>query len=182
MPSIVPALIAVRVPRRVITRDRSRTVRYASFSRTRGSRWGRISSRAVARRMTPSRWTVPASSTKPRGRANANSVRSAPRPGISSTGRDGLSTGLTSDPLELFADDADLFHQHLVGARLEGAHGHLRHPAVGEVVAGDLAALVVVEDDRAVLASGGHLALVHGVVPVPKRCLLYTSPSPRDGL
>src|ERR1035437_1103271 len=99
--------------------------------------------------MTPSRWTVPASSTKPPGRPQANSGRSAPGPGVSSTGRGGLSTGLSLDSLELFADDADLFHQHLVRAGLEGPHRHLRHPAVGEVVAGDLAALVFAENDGA---------------------------------
>ena len=38
---------------RVTTRDRSSTVRYASLSRTRGSRSGMISSRAVARRIDP---------------------------------------------------------------------------------------------------------------------------------
>src|SRR4051794_34558022 len=62
-PSITPFVTWGSVPSRVITRPSSTTVRYASFSRTRGSRSGRISSRAVASRMTPSRWTVPLSST-----------------------------------------------------------------------------------------------------------------------
>src|SRR4029453_12824495 len=76
-PSMTPVCTWVSVPSRVTTRDSRRIVRYASFSRTRGSRCGMISSRAVAGRITPSRWTVPDPSTKPRGSTNAYSVRRA---------------------------------------------------------------------------------------------------------
>ncbi|MFC8848476.1 MULTISPECIES: hypothetical protein [unclassified Micromonospora] len=47
----------------MIIRLSSTTVRYGGFSRTRSSRSGTNSSRAVANRITPSRCTVPASST-----------------------------------------------------------------------------------------------------------------------
>ena len=48
-------------------------MRYASFWRTSTDRSGSISSRAVASRIVPSRCTVPALSTSPRGRVKAYS-------------------------------------------------------------------------------------------------------------
>src|SRR5215471_5997327 len=70
------------------------------------------------------------------------------------------------DPLELLADDGDLFHEDLVGAGLERAHGDLGGPGVQEVVAPDLAVVVVVEHDGTVLAGVSDLALVDLLVPV----------------
>ena len=60
-------------PIRVTVRASSRTDRYASFWRTSIDRSGSISSRAVASRIVPSRCTVPALSTSPRGRVKAYS-------------------------------------------------------------------------------------------------------------
>ncbi|CAM5686106.1 hypothetical protein SGLAM104S_03745 [Streptomyces glaucescens] len=74
--STIPACTSVMEPIRVITWLSSTTLRYAGFSLTRRSIWGRSSSRAVARRIAPWRCTVPASSTYPRGSSNSNSVRS----------------------------------------------------------------------------------------------------------
>ncbi|MFC7616682.1 hypothetical protein ACFQV2_27710 [Actinokineospora soli] len=54
---------AGRSPSDVTVRSSSRTVRYAGLARARWSDWVVISSRAVARRMTPVRWTRPCSST-----------------------------------------------------------------------------------------------------------------------
>src|SRR6185437_13227597 len=62
-PSTSSGVIAVWSPIRMITRESRSTLRYASFSRTAGSRSGSSSSRAVARRMTPSRCTAPDGST-----------------------------------------------------------------------------------------------------------------------
>ena len=61
--STIPSWTIGSVPSRVMTRPSSTTDRYAGFSWTRTSRSGTSSSRAVDRRMTPSRWTVPESST-----------------------------------------------------------------------------------------------------------------------
>src|SRR5262245_63898299 len=61
-------------PRRVITRDSRMTMRYAGFLTTRGSLSGRISSAAVASRMTPSRCSVPSASRNPIGSVNSCSV------------------------------------------------------------------------------------------------------------
>lgn len=67
------------VPRVVITWLSSTTLRYAGFSFTRRSICGRSSSLAVASRMEPVRWTVPSSSTYPRGSSKVNSVRNSSR-------------------------------------------------------------------------------------------------------
>ncbi len=61
--STTPSCTIDSVPSWVITRPRSTTDRYAGFSCTRTSRSGISSSRAVASRITPWRWTVPESST-----------------------------------------------------------------------------------------------------------------------
>src|SRR6478609_6393888 len=155
MPSIVPAFTCDNVPSRTMTRDRSRTVRYASFSRTRGSRWGMISSRAVARRMTPSRWTVPDPSTKPRGSTNAYSVRRAsdafvPMRSSPSSGRSAAVTCLALD--ERLAGQGRLLDLDAAGRGAALGEADLGHHRVGEVVAKDLLADGVHEDHRAVAA------------------------------
>src|SRR3954451_12482769 len=73
MPSTSSGEISVNSPIRVTVRAINRTERYASFWRTSALRSGSISSRAVANRIVPSRCTVPALSTSPRGRVNAYS-------------------------------------------------------------------------------------------------------------
>ncbi|CAM5721631.1 hypothetical protein SVIOM342S_06876 [Streptomyces violaceorubidus] len=72
--STTPSCTIASVPSRVMTRPSSTTDRYAGFSCTRTSRSGISSSRAVDRRITPSRCTVPDSSTYPRGSSKGNSV------------------------------------------------------------------------------------------------------------
>src|SRR5262245_14066341 len=72
--------MSVMSPIRVTVRASSSTLRYAWFWRTSTSRRGSISSRAVARRIVPSRCTSPFLSTRPLGSVNAISVRIAYHP------------------------------------------------------------------------------------------------------
>src|SRR5688572_18831840 len=95
---------------RVMTRASSRTARYASLWRTAASRSGSISSRAVARRMVPSRCTLPWPSTYPRGSVNVNSVLIArSRPPL--------------HPLEALVAEGDALDRDLVRA---GVHRRAR--------------------------------------------------------
>src|SRR5437016_13970619 len=105
-------------PIRVTTRDRRSTERYASFCRTLASRSGSISSRAVARRIVPSRWTVPAVSTSPRGSVKAYSVFIV----------------LRLRPRQPLVADLDLLEGHLVRRRIEGPAAVLDRPARQELV------------------------------------------------
>src|SRR5262245_3027702 len=98
----------------------TRIVRYGSSAPvTRWSRSGSISSRAVARRITPLRCNTPSPSTYPFGRVKANSVC---RPAI-----------VTSHPVEELLLDGQLFDHHLVAAGLEVGRGELRRPALFHV-------------------------------------------------
>src|SRR5262249_2955416 len=159
-------------PSVVTVRSSSRTVRYAGFCRDRLSAWVTISSRAVARRITPSRCTWPWSSTKPRGSTNGYSVRSpllvcgatAVIPGLPHGCRDGS----RRHPLQVLADDGDRLHQHLGRTGLERADLQLRRPGVHQVVPGHRLAVVVVHDQRAGLAGRHDVAVEHRLVPAPQ--------------
>src|SRR6185369_10111785 len=110
-PSITPVLTSGSDPRRVITRARTITARYASFCCTRGSRSGRISSAAVARRIIPRRCSVPQSSTYPFGSSNSTSVW---KPVCVA-----LIAALLVHPLDAFVGEFEQFDQHLVAGALE---------------------------------------------------------------
>src|SRR3954451_3773152 len=101
-------VISVWSPIRVIVRASRSTERWASFWRTSTCRSGSISSRAVARRIVPSRCTWPSASTKPRGRVNAYSDFTAP--------------GLLD--LEAFVAEGDALDGDLVRVRLQ-AHARV---------------------------------------------------------
>src|SRR4051794_27180295 len=72
---MTPGVISGRSPSFVTVRASRSTPRYASLRRTSASRSGSISSRAVARRIRPSRCVTPPASTYPRGSVNGISVR-----------------------------------------------------------------------------------------------------------
>jgi ribosomal protein S18 len=62
------------VPSRITTRLSSTMIMYALFRETRGSVNGRISSLALAKRITPFRWRLPSLSMYPLGNVNEYSV------------------------------------------------------------------------------------------------------------
>src|SRR3954468_24437427 len=144
---------------RVTVRASSSTVRYASFWRTSTDRSGSISSRAVARRMTPSRWTPPALSTSPRGRVNAYSDFIT------------CARALLLD-LEALVAERDALDGDLVGVRLQAHARVLLGPRVDDRVRHDGLELVVHHRDGAVLAGFLELAVDDQLAPVPQRLVL----------
>src|SRR3954454_5412914 len=153
------AVISVNSPIRTTVRASSSTVRYASFWRTSTERSGSISSRAVARRMTPSRWTPPALSTSPRGSVNAYSdfISCAP---------------ILLLDLEALVAERDALDGDLVGVRLQAHARVLLRPRVDDRVGHDGIELVVHHRDGAVLASVLELAVDDHLAPVPQRLVL----------
>src|SRR3954454_3320316 len=141
---------------RVITRASSSTARYASLRRTSASRSGSISSAAVARRMVPSRCTLPAASTYPRGSVNATSVLMyAP-------------AAIALHPLEALVADGHRLHGHLVGAGVHRRARVLGRPRLHERVGGDRRAVVVDQLERAVGARGVGTLGLDLVAPLPQ--------------
>src|SRR5689334_19286132 len=148
--SIVLVVTRWTVPSWVTTRASTITVAYASFSFTRPSRNGSISSRAQASLMMPVLCKVPSSSTYPFGRVKGNSVCN---PLIQSLLRHALLALVSrrrgarhpiatrcsrSCSVEPFVGDDHLFGGDLVGAGVELGAGPLGDPAALEVPAGDL--------------------------------------------
>src|SRR5215207_8075917 len=125
MSSTTAGVTSSTSPRRVITRESRSTVRYASFWRTSVLRRGSISSRAVARRIVPSRWTLPVASTYPRGRVNAYSVL---------IGVCLPFAHLPLHPLEALVADLQLLERNVVRRGVEGRCGVLDRPALLELV------------------------------------------------
>src|SRR4051812_7348743 len=140
---------------RVTVRASSSTVRYASFWRTSTDRSGSISSRAVARRMVPSRCTSPVESTSPRGSVNAYSDFTVPL------------LDLEALVAERDAPDGDL-----VGVRLQAHARVLLGPRVDDRVGDHGVELVVHHRDGAVLAGFLELAVDDQLAPVPQRLVL----------
>src|SRR4051812_30480909 len=152
-------VISVNSPIRTTVRASSSTVRYASFWRTSTERSGSISSRAVARRMVPSRCTVPALSTSPRGSVNAYS--------------DFITcAGLLLLDLEALVAQGDALDGDLVGVRLQAHARVLLGPRVDDGVRHDGVELVVHHRDGAVLAGFLELAVDDQLAPVPQRLVL----------
>src|SRR3954451_9190767 len=141
---------------RVITRASSSTARYASLRRTSASRSGSISSRAVARRMVPSRCTVPEASTYPRGSVNATSVlMCAP-------------AAIALHPLEALVADRHRLHRHLVRAGVHRRARVLGRPRLHQRVRGDRRPVVVDQLQRAVGARGVGALRLDLVAPLPQ--------------
>src|SRR3954464_13955927 len=137
------------------------TARYASFCRTSADRSGSISSRAVARRIVPSRCTLPSLSTSPRGRVNAYSDFS----------------GVSGKPwllldLEALVAERDALHGHLVGVRLQAHARVLLRPGVDDRVRDHGLAHVVEHRDLAVLARVLELPVDDHLAPLPERLVL----------
>ena len=166
----MPAWMSVIVPIRVTTRASSTTVRYAGFSRTRSSRSGTSSSRAVASRITPSRCTVPAAVDVP-PRQHERELRDQLLGRLwpqSVAGRSARSTDCreSSPPAAAAHHSTSRLSQvttsfsvsTLVSPAFRRADLQALRPGVGQLVALDRRALVVVDDDRAALADVGHLA------------------------
>src|SRR3954454_5568322 len=152
-------VISVNSPIRVIVRASSSTVRYASFWRTSTERSGSISSRAVASRIVPSRCTVPALSTSPRGSVNAYSDFIA------------CARCLLLD-LEALVTERDALDGDLVGVRLQPHARVLLGPRVDDGVRHDGVQLVVHHRDGAVLAGVLELAVDDQLAPIPQRLVL----------
>src|SRR6266508_4727017 len=162
------------VPSCLMTRASTMIVAYDSFSLTRGSRSGSISSRAHASRITPARCSVPSSSTYPLGSVNGNSVcRLMPEP--RSCGHSARSC-----PDQALVGDGDLFRGDVVGAAVELRTGPLRRPAGGEVPARDLLELRVLRHDRTVAPGGVDVALDDLLAPLPQRARAVDAPLQRD--
>src|SRR3954464_6877510 len=140
---------------RVTVRASSSTVRYASFWRTSTDRSGSISSRAVARRMVPSRCTSPVESTSPRGSVNAYSDFTVPLL-----------------DLEALVAERDALDGDLVGVRLQAHARVLLRPRVDDRVGHDGVELVVHHRDGAVLAGVLELAVDDQLAPVPQRLVV----------
>src|SRR5690349_10934955 len=135
-------VISVNSPIRNTVRASSRTVRYASFSRTSTDRSGSISSRAVASRMVPSRCTVPAESTSPLGSVNAYSDVITCAPSL-------LRLPRLLD-LESLVAERDALDGDLVGVRLQAHARVLLGPRVDDRVRHHGVELVVHHRDGAV--------------------------------
>src|SRR4051794_9293887 len=140
---------------RVTVRASSSTVRYASFWRTSTDRSGSISSRAVARRMVPSRCTSPVESTSPRGSVNAYSDFTVPLL-----------------DLEALVAERDALDGDLVGVGLEPHARVLLGPRVDDRVRDHGLALVVEHRHRAVLAGVLELSVNDQLAPLPERLVL----------
>src|SRR3954451_2406874 len=153
-PSTNSGVISVNSPIRVTVRASSSTERYASFWRTSTLRSGSISSRAVARCIVPSRGTVPALSTSPRGRVKAYSDF----------------TWLLD--LEALVAERDALHGHFVGIGLQTDARVLLGPGVDDRVRDDGRAHVVEHRDRAVLAGFLELPVDDHLAPLPERLVL----------
>src|SRR5262245_27831804 len=145
-----------------------------------------ISSRAVARRITPSRWTAPDPSTYPRGRTNAYSVwrLSGPTAGLAPASPDAPGSPWTEAPPRLIASgraasviacsalDHGLARQRgfldldPAGRGTALGQAQLRDHRVREVVADDLLAERVHHDRGAV--SPVRIATHDRQVPVPQ--------------
>src|SRR3954454_9670832 len=134
--------MSVNPPMRVIVRASSSTVRYASFWRTSTDRSGSISSRAVARRMVPSRCPSPVESTSPRGSVNAYSAFTVPLL-----------------DLEALVAERDALDCDLVGVPLQAHARVLLRPRVDDGVGHDGLELVVHDRDGRVLAGSLQLEL-----------------------
>src|SRR5579862_8607563 len=171
----------VRVPSRVMTRLSRTRLRYVSRPAPCTSRVASSSSLAVERRITPSRCNVPASSTKPHGSVNSNSVRSmiVPRlrqlPGGMNTappsvgGGGGTNAAPTPpfDALVAFCRAPHLLDGHVVGAGVGRRPADLAWPRRYEVPTGDFLPLLVEHHDRAVLARFVDLAFLDLLAPLP---------------
>ena len=157
--SMMPPWMSESVPSRVITRPRSTTVRYAAFSRTRSSWSGTSSSRAVAKAHRPAAVhgsvaiDVAARELELELRAELlarlfpsirfDGVQSAPQPG-------------SHPSWVIWSFSVRTLVSPALSAPISRLFGH----ALVELVALELGALEVVDDDRAALAGAGHVAEV----------------------
>src|SRR5688572_19288997 len=132
------------MPSRTMTLASTITARYASFCCTRGSRSGRISSAAVARRIRPRRCSLPSSSTYPFGSSNSTSVRNprwelvvmaAPRSSL-------------FHALDAFVDQFEQLDQHLVALGIQVGGVVLDGPGLAHDEARGIRSRLVLHDDH----------------------------------
>src|SRR3954447_26987599 len=175
-------VISVTSPMRVTVRDSSRTERYASLRRTSGSRSGSISSRAVASRIAPSRWTPPSSSRSPRGSVKGISVRmDVQRPPSAPRLLDRAREAALAVELRLRVVDRDRLRQDVRAAGRE-ARGLVRGRVRGLEQPGlHRVALGVARHQRDVLDRARARALLRDLGdPVVELALLVDAAAERD--